>query len=76
MKRKGKLICRTGNVALLMEDHGSGEVFQICILQPRSDEVVAGVWIDMKDAAFLYKCLGNCLDAIMQHNVKEEWYGD
>lgn len=77
MVGKGKLICRAGQVALLLENYGSGEVFKLGLLSDASsDEIQASVFLSMSEAVFLQHCMKSCIDTLFAHNVQEQWYGD
>lgn len=75
MEGKGKLICKVGQVVLLLEDYGNGEVFRIGLLaDPHSDEIAAAVTLEIADASFLERSLRVCIDTLYSHNIKKSWY--
>ena len=76
MVGKGKLICKVGDVAVLMEDHGSGEKFRLCLLKPNSDDIQASTWLEVFDVVWLIKNLDTCINTLIAHNVQENWYGN
>jgi hypothetical protein len=67
---KGKLICKVGNLALLMEDFGTGAPNFRFVVVDDKDNVQAGAYVDLVGTIFLTKCMENAVNEAMSYNIK------
>ena len=69
---KGKLICKVGAVALLMEKYKEQIVFKVAIVDA-TDNIIASGTIDSAAAVFLERCLGAAISEAFSANLKNLW---
>jgi hypothetical protein len=73
---KGKMICRVGRVAVMLEKYPEtiGPVFKFCIVD-EEDNVLAEAGVDVAMAVFITRTVNAAIDICFEEALTEGWNG-
>lgn len=74
-ENKGKLICKVGDLALLLEYYKTQEPNFRFVIVDKQDNVLAGTTIDIAGTVFLSKCLDAAITETMSYNIRSNFFG-
>lgn len=70
-KGTGKLICKVGDLGLLLEKYGTGTPEFKFVVTDDKDKIKETVPLSIVDVIFLSRCLEEAISACMDYNIRK-----